>query len=38
MKVYNLGKIPIKSWATDLEEEALRQAKNLSDLSLPIPI
>ena len=33
MKVYNLGKIPIKSWATDLEEEALRQAKNLSDLS-----
>ena len=33
MKIYNLGKIPIKSWATDLEEDALQQAVNLSNLS-----
>lgn len=33
MKVYNLGQIPIKSWATELEEGALNQATNLSNLS-----
>lgn len=33
MKVYNLGEIPIKSWATELEEEALKQAVNLANLS-----
>lgn len=33
MKVYNLGEIPIKSWATELEEEALNQAVNLANLS-----
>jgi tRNA-splicing ligase RtcB len=33
MKIYNLGRIPIKSWATDLEEDALQQAENLSNLS-----
>ena len=33
MKVYNLGNIPIKSWATELEEDALEQAINLSNLS-----
>ncbi len=32
MKIYNLGQIPIKSWATELEEEALTQAVNLSNL------
>ena len=32
MKIYNIGKIPIKLWADDIEEEALLQAKNLSDL------
>ena len=33
MKIYNLGRIPIKSWATDLDEETLQQAENLSNLS-----
>lgn len=32
MKVFNLGRIPIKSWATDVEDEALIQAVNLSNL------
>jgi len=32
LKIYNLGQIPIKSWATELEEEALTQAVNLSNL------
>ncbi len=33
MKVFNLGRIPIKSWATEIEDEALAQAVNLSNLS-----
>ena len=32
MKILNLGLIPIKSWAADLEEGALIQAQNLSKL------
>jgi len=32
MKILNLGAIPIKSWATDIEEGALIQAQNLSNL------
>ncbi len=32
MQTLNLGKIPIKSWATDIEEGALLQAENLSNL------
>lgn len=33
MKVLKLGRIPIKSWATEIEDEALVQAVNLSNLS-----
>lgn len=33
MKVFNLGKIPIKSWASEVEDGALNQAVNLSNLS-----
>ncbi len=32
IKEYNIGKIPIKSWTYELEEDALEQAKNLSNL------
>lgn len=32
VKVLNLGKIPIKSWADEMDEGALNQAKNLSNL------
>ena len=32
MKVFNLGRIPIKSWADEVEDEALEQAINLSNL------
>lgn len=32
MKVFNLGRIPIKSWATEVEGDALSQAVNLSNL------
>ncbi|HLR34666.1 MAG TPA: RtcB family protein [Tissierellales bacterium] len=32
MKVFNIGNIPIKSWATEVEEAALKQAENLSNL------
>jgi len=32
MKVIKEGRIPIKIWATDLEEGALEQARNLSNL------
>ena len=32
MKIFNLGKIPIKSWAEEVEDEALVQATNLSNL------
>lgn len=32
MKTLNLGAIPIKCWATDIEEGALLQAQNLSNL------
>ncbi len=32
MKIFNLGRIPIKSWADEVEEEALQQAINLSNL------
>lgn len=31
-KVYSSEKIPVKSWATDLESEAIQQAKNLANL------
>ena len=32
MKVYTQGKLPIKSWATEVEESAMEQAVNLSNL------
>lgn len=32
IKEYKLGKIPIKVWTDEIEEEALRQAENLSNL------
>ena len=32
MKVIKQGKVPIKIWATDIEESALGQARNLSNL------
>lgn len=32
MKVFDIGKIPIISWASEVEEEALRQAENLANL------
>lgn len=32
MKVLNMGKIPIKSWAYEIDEAALKQAVNLSNL------
>lgn len=32
MKVFNIGKIPIKSWTDEVEEGALEQAVNLSNL------
>ncbi|HSH36695.1 RtcB family protein [Schnuerera sp.] len=33
MKVFNIGEIPIKSWTNEVEDEALQQAVNLSNLS-----
>ncbi len=33
IKLYNEGEIPIKSWAEEVEEGALAQAINLSNLS-----
>ena len=32
MKVFNLGRIPIKAWTDEIEDEALKQAENLSNL------
>ncbi|MCF6464426.1 RtcB family protein [Clostridium sp. Cult2] len=32
MKVFDLGRVPIKSWANEVEDEALQQAINLSNL------
>lgn len=32
MKIFDLGRIPIKSWADEVEDEALQQAVNLSNL------
>lgn len=32
MKIFNIGKIPIKSWASEVEKEALKQAENLANL------
>ena len=32
MNILNLGTLPVKSWAADVEEGALLQAKNLSNL------
>ncbi len=32
MKIYELGKIPIKAWTEEIEDEALKQAENLSNL------
>ncbi len=32
MKVFNLGRIPIKAWTDEIETEALKQAENLSNL------
>lgn len=32
MKIFDIGRIPIKAWTDEIEEEALRQAENLSNL------
>lgn len=32
MRVFDLGRLPIKSWAYEIEDEALQQAVNLSNL------
>jgi tRNA-splicing ligase RtcB len=36
VKVYTTGRVPIKSWATQLEATALQQATNLSNLPFAI--
>jgi tRNA-splicing ligase RtcB len=36
MKAYTTGRVPIKSWATELEATALQQATNLSNLPFAI--